>query len=291
MEKTILSVIFMIYGIRVGSDERAIAMRAVTRTAAKTAFFVGALVSGMGLAAAADLPVKAMSVAYYDWTGFYVGGHVGYGWSNTTTTLDGFPISAWAPFGSEPGIPASYDRNLRGFIGGGQVGYNYQTGRVVLGVETDLSYTNIHNDLTRSGLDQAASFFVDNESQKLKWLATVRGRLGFAAMDRLLIFATGGLAVGKIDVSSSFSYPGAIAYSGTATTTKTGWTLGGGAEYALLNNWSVKFEYLYVDLGTVSVIGNPSPPNPPVYTQAVVETKSHIARLGINYKFGASATR
>lgn len=222
----------------------------------------------------------------HSWTGFYVGGNAGYGWGNTTTDLVGYPPPIWATFLTAPGVPASYDRNLRGFIGGGQAGYNFQIGNIVLGVEGDFSFSNIHDDLFRTGFDGTGTYFEDSESQKLKWLATVRGRFGFAATDRLLIFATGGYAVGSIYVSTAYTYPFSVTYSGDATTTKSGWTVGSGAEFAFAKNWSVKLEYLYVDLGKASAIGTPKPPNGNLYTEATVDTRFSIARVGVNYRFG-----
>jgi outer membrane immunogenic protein len=257
----------------------------IKRNSAKVVFFVAG--SLFVSAAASGTALAAPPTPMHSWTGFYVGANVGYGWGNTMTDLVGYPPPIWAMFLTAPGVPASYDRNLRGFIGGGQAGYNYQTGNFVYGLEADFSFSDIHHDLTRTGFDGVPNFFADTESQKLKWLATLRGRFGVAAMENLLIYVTGGLAVGSIAVSTDFSYPGSInTYVGSATKTKAGWTIGGGAEYALSQNWSIKLEYLYVDLGTTSAIGIPNPPNPPLYTEATVDTKVSIARVGVNYRFG-----
>ncbi len=220
------------------------------------------------------------------WTGFYIGANAGYGWGTTTDNLIGYPPFNWAIFNIAPGVPATFDHTLGGFIGGGQAGYNFQTGSFVFGVEGDFSFSNIHDDLVRTGLDGIGTYFEDPESQKLKWLATVRGRVGIAATNQLLIFATGGYAVGSVYISTAYTYPFSITYSGDATTTKSGWTAGGGAEYALGTNWSVKLEYLYVDLGKASSIGTPKPPNGNLHTEATVDTRVSIVRIGINYRFG-----
>jgi outer membrane immunogenic protein len=289
MENTISSVIFMIYGIQVGSDERDIAMRAVTRTAAKTAFFVGALVSGMGLAAAADLPVKARPVAHYDWTGFYVGGNVGYGWSRQTAQNG--ELFVGAPFPLEAGFPDTFSGTASGFIGGGQAGYNFQIGRVVLGLEADLDYSGIKGGPTFTGvLNLGGPPFPVNTTvdlqQKLDWLATVRGRLGYTPSDAWLLYLTGGLAAGKIEnpMQIIFAGPGGATYTGSSTSTRTGWTFGGGAEYGIGRNWTAKAEYLYIDLGRTSVTGTSVPPQP---TQLTADFKNHyhIVRIGLNYLF------
>ncbi len=276
----------MIYGIRISSMKRDMAMRAVARTAAKTAFFVGALVSGMGLAAAADLPVKATQVAHYDWTGFYVGGNAGYGWSRAASSLEyllnGVPMPITA------GVPDSYRNNSSGFIGGGQVGYNFQINRTVLGIEADLSYSDVHIDNTINGTTAAATPFTSTQSQKLKWLATLRGRVGYTPNDALLLYVTGGLAFGRVEDSTrlAFNTVGGTTYFGSGTSTRSGWTVGGGAEYGISTNLSAKLEYLYFDLGRTSLNGiDVLFPGNPFQTHAQFDHNGHIARLGLNYRF------
>src|SRR5262249_27870110 len=111
---------------------------------------VAALVFAGGSALAADLPrkapiTKAPPPAYYNWTGFYIGGHVGYGWGDSDVSIVGLGGPAWNPYFPDPFRPRSFDSN--GFIGGGQIGYNFQTGSIVFGAEADISYSNIDGSL------------------------------------------------------------------------------------------------------------------------------------------------
>jgi outer membrane immunogenic protein len=122
-----------------------------------------------------------------------------------------------------------------------------------------------------------------------RWLATFRGRLG-VAFDRVLFYGTGGLPVGKVSYSDFILYvsPGGATNAAAASQTRTGWTADGGVEWALTSNWSVKAEYLYVDLGTTSYVSNNSIP---AVFSTVNWTYSHhftknIARVGLNYRFG-----
>jgi len=126
--------------------------------------------------------------------------------------------------------------------------------------------------------------------QDINWLGTIRGRLGFVPVDRLLLFATGGAAFGGIGLSSSFN-PGVNCAmtscgSGFISGTNSGWTAGGGLEYAWSNRWSVKAEYLFVDLGSKSL----TYPITLAVSQSTTssEFKANIIRFGVNYKLGAS---
>jgi outer membrane immunogenic protein len=200
---------------------------------------------------AADLgtrpPVKAPAYvppAYYNWTGFYVGinGGYGFGTSNWTGT-DNF--------------------NTNGGLVGGTVGYNWQVGQAVFGLEGDGDWSGIKGSTT-TGCPAGCETRND-------WLATFRGRLGYAA-DRFMPYITGGLAVGDIKATTP-GFPG-------IDTTRTGWTVGGGVEFAIAGPWTAKLEYLYVDLGSADCgfsCGAFAPDN--------VDLKTNIVRGGINYKF------
>jgi outer membrane immunogenic protein len=206
-----------------------------------------------GTATAADLsrpapvpyyPKAPVMVPVYNWTGFYVGVNGG----------GGFGSSAWDSTGRF---------NVSGGLVGGTVGYNYQVGQAVFGVEGDLDWTNINGSTN--------TLCPANCQTSNTWLSTVRGRLGYAA-DRFMPYVTGGVAFGDIRAST----PG---FAG-ASTTNTGWTLGAGLEYAFVNNWSVKAEYLYADLGSF---------NCGVACTAAatdnVSFRTNILRAGLNYRF------
>jgi len=234
--------------------------------------FVGGCVLAAGTVAcvsfaqAADLPVRpvpppAAPIAYappvYNWTGFYVGGHVGGGFGN----------SSW----SDPFTGATNSFNGDGFLGGAQIGANAQFNWLVVGVEGDFSWTG---DLKPSGLDSGGDTIRSNP----QWTSTVTGRVG-AAFDRLLVYGKGGLALA--DEHASLTDPaGNIA---TDTLTRTGWTAGAGLEYALSQNWTARLEYDYLGFGSQNLN----------FTTPVVGSVTSSANLniqevkaGLNFKFG-----
>src|SRR6266852_5522377 len=181
-----------------------------------------ALSAAMGAAQAADLnrryappPMAPVYAPGYNWTGFYVGINGGGGWGRSKwDTVDTFDLS--------------------GGLIGATIGYNWQfAGQVVVGVEGDIDWSGIKGNTTT-----LCPFGCETRNS---WLGTVRGRLGYA-FDRFLPFVTGGLAVGDIKASTPF-FPG-------GSTTTAGWTVGGGLEFAVVSNVTLKAEYLYVDLGS-----------------------------------------
>ena len=212
-----------------------------------------AAVSMLGAASAADLPrpMPAKAPAYvppagYNWTGFYAGINGGGGWGT----------SEWSGPGGNTG---NFD--ISGGLVGGTVGYNWQMGQAVFGLEGDLDWSNIR------GSTNAAVCGTSCETRN-NWLGTVRGRIGYA-FDRFMPYVTGGLAVGDIKAD--------LAGAGSTTTTKAGWTVGAGLEAAIAGPWTAKVEYLYTDLGKGSC---------DVCTGgADVNFRSNIVRAGINYRF------
>ncbi|MGH6771795.1 MAG: outer membrane protein [Xanthobacteraceae bacterium] len=202
-------------------------------------------------AGAADLPrrydpapVRAPVYGLYNWTGFYIGINGGGGWGHSDwTSAGGF--------------------DLNGGLIGGTIGYNWQSGPMVFGLEGDIDWTNIKGSTTV--LCGVAC------STRNSWLATVRGRLGYS-FDRFMPYVTGGLAMGDI----------AARVGGTevSSDTNAGWTVGGGLEFAIAGNWTAKAEYLYVDLGDFNCgiacgVGNPDN----------VSFRTHIVRGGVNVRF------
>ena len=223
--------------------------------------FLGTAIATLGLLAAscaaqaADLPrsyykAPMRSTAGYDWTGVYAGINGGYGWGT----------SDWS-------VPAASVKPA-GWLVGGTLGFNYQIGSFVLGVEGDYDWADINDTVVC-----AAPFTCGTSS---KYLATVRGRLGFA-FDRWLPYVTGGAAFADINANGTLP---ALA----VTQNQTGWTFGGGLEFAFLPNWSAKVEYLYVDLGTFD-------PGFAAPLASSVSLKENIVRAGINYKFSGLFSR
>jgi outer membrane immunogenic protein len=214
---------------------------------------LASLAALMGTAAAADLPPRPAPQPYYkapvamqvyNWTGFYIGINGG----------GGFGRSQWDSTGSF---------NTSGGLVGGTVGYNYQFGQGVVGLEGDIDWANIN------GTTNTACPFGCKTSDH--WLSTVRGRLGYAA-DRFMPFITGGAAFGDIRAST----PG---FAG-ANQTNAGWTVGAGLEFAIAGNWTAKAEYLYVNLGKL---------NCGISCGALVTDNvsftTNIVRAGVNYRF------
>jgi outer membrane immunogenic protein len=249
-------------------------------------------------AQAADLPRKApvykappVAVAF-SWTGFYIGGHVGYGWGKTKLNNWFDPISGF----TYPGPDASYDTD--GFLAGGQVGYNWQTGNIVLGIEADASWTDIKgsgsNDPLFAGFPTPAGVrscldFEGSCETKVQALGTITGRLGIAA-DRALFYAKGGAAwmnekhtfraSNPADPTDPFSN-----FSASREKTRWGWTVGAGIEYAFTGNWSAKIEYNYLDFGDEKIGFTFAPPNNTFGLGASFEHTMHVVKGGINYRF------
>ena len=219
---------------------------------------------GLSQASAADLPAryptKAPAPTYYapafSWTGFYIGGNIGWGWTSGDGTI---------AFGGPAG-PFSGDGD--GFLGGIQAGYNWQSGAFVGGIELDFQGSGGDGDIsgTAGGTTMTGSL-------KTPWFGTIRGRLGYA-MDRWLLYVTGGAVYGKAELDGTLSTTGAFSSSVNYWT----WTLGAGVEAALWDRWSTKLEYLYISTPDEF-------PAPPGTTSLDGDSDTHVVRLGLNYRF------
>ena len=227
----------------------------------------------------------------FTWTGFYVGANVGGAWGNTNFATTPGPTAA-----AFNGNPFSQSVSNSGVIGGVQAGYNYQMNSIVIGIEADIQGSGLNGSSTLAptpgvivGGPIAGSSAVASAS--LNWFGTVRARLGFA-VDRTLIYATGGLIYGGVKASSVTTYTVAPAftYAGNNSSTNAGWTVGGGVEYAFNSNWSGKLEGLYYNLGSVTYTANPLAANPPFTVGQKASLTGGIVRIGLNYKFGAPAS-
>lgn len=255
-----------------------------------------ALVAGQP-ALAADLPARMYTKAAapmvspaFNWSGFYIGVHAGYafGDDDTVVTTGQAPINVINVLGGAR--PANVGLERDGFIGGGQIGYNWQTSpNWVFGVEADISYTDLRESRTvvtvpLSGIGTLANTFTSN----MDYLGTVRGRLGYS-WDRTMIYATGGLAYAQINNNATFFGPaGQLQFVGGNRRTDTGYTVGGGIEHAFAGNWSMKAEYLYYDLGADTVAVNVVPGSGGGGTgyNTRFDNDGHIVRAGLNYRFG-----
>jgi len=225
-------------------------------------FVAAATFSGAASAADVGRPVykapPAPMMTTYDWTGFYVGGHVGYGWAKKDWR-DSFGLF-------------NTSQDLDGFMGGGQVGYNYQINQFVFGVEGDMSWADLKGGSTvlgSLGAPLGGSF-----NTKVDWTATVTGRAGLA-FDRWLVYGKGGVAWAHDRYSTNFYTPGFADF----TDTRIGWTAGAGVEYAFAPQWSAKLEYNYMDFGRQNVSFAPG-------RSTDIDQQIHAVKFGVNYKFG-----
>jgi outer membrane immunogenic protein len=259
----------------------------------KTVVFAASFLAfGMVSAHAADFPATApppapAAVALYSWTGVYAGVNAGAVSSDarTTMTASNFFASA-ALIGSD----GSVGLDKTGLTAGGQAGYNWQMDRFLLGVEADIGYTDIKR-ITSSIRVAAPGLplgFGVAQGVSSDWLATVRGRAGFVA-NEWLFYATGGAAIASFKFAQGEAFPDCpCSKTGGSSSTKVGWTIGGGVEFAAAFNWTVKAEYLYVDLGTQSFNDNLGAFGFPgaSFTHQVRLTEN-IGRVGVNYHFNA----
>jgi outer membrane immunogenic protein len=235
---------------------------------------------------AADIPIKAPAAAYA-WTGFYVGGHAGFGIANNNVDVGFLPDPVF--FGA---LPLSVKADTKGPLGGIQAGHNWTIGAFVVGAEADISLADVSGSGVTPVIHPTQGFqgLFFQAHQRMDWFGTARLRLGTTPAERLLVYLTGGLAFGHIDYRAHDTNPTIEAHIDTQrSSTRAGWTVGGGVEWVLARNWTVKAEYLYYDLGDLTFITDAAPPNPPFQARIALEERGHVVRAGLNYKFGGPA--
>jgi outer membrane immunogenic protein len=247
---------------------------------------VAALVFAPTAVLAADMAVKApLPAPIYDWTGFYIGAAAG-GSIGTSDHLD-----------QATGLSNTSGYNLKGGLAGGTLGYNWQMSSFVIGFEGDASWVGEYGsspDQGPNGLAFAAATgappfpgFPTSAPQpqfasftKETWLTTARARFGYA-VNNLLFFGTGGFAAAGTEAGIKSTGNGALLAS--ASSTRTGWTAGGGIEWGFAPNWSTKFEILFMKFDSVAL--NTTVAEGP----RTVPLEDTIARFGVNYRFGGPA--
>lgn len=235
-----------------------------------------------GPALAADLPqpapppaqapaAYAPAPAVYDWSGFYFGVNGGYGFGNTD----------WSDPNNASGLGSTGNFNLSGYVAGGTLGVNFQTGAFVFGLEGDFGASGLDGKSSSAYCGSNLGFAATAQCEtKNTWLSTVRGRLGFAA-DRVLFYGTAGGAFGNIEAGAGGSFQ---------TSTKVGWAAGAGLEAAFADNWTARIEYLFVDLqnstcNTATACGNDVVNNTLVAASQTVKFDASLIRVGLDYKF------
>ena len=228
---------------------------------------------------AADLPapmapVEPMPVvAAYSWTGFYLGVHAGYGWGERDFDLDDNP-------GFNDDFPFEYD--LDGFVGGAQIGANYQWNWLVVGIEGDVSWApmdeEISYDLGFGGLNEDIS-----AEAELNWIASVRARAGLA-LDRFMIYGTGGWAFADVDVDVDMRDSCGFCNDDDGNESYNGWVLGAGIEAMVTQHITARIEYLHYDFGSEDVEYDLfGPPADETFGEA--DLNLNVVRAGVNWKF------
>lgn len=254
-------------------------------------------IGGLGAASAADMAVKAPMykapppVAVYSWNGWYVGVNGGYAWDNSTGNLNAFsttpPGDNFGPAVAAGGTPSFLGAKHEGGFGGAQVGYNWQMTNWLLGAEADIQGADIGRTSTivfpgGGGIVPSVSTGRDH----LDWFGTVRGRVGFVA-STVLFYGTGGFAYGGVrsSVTNVFTPGTAGTFAGSSSDTRFGWVAGAGVEWGFAPNWSVKGEYLHIDLGS----SNTTMFDPVNFPGAFATYRFHheldTVRVGVNYHF------
>jgi outer membrane immunogenic protein len=266
-------------------------------TVALGALAVPAMAADMAPAPIYKAPVPVP--VYYNWTGWYVGANLG--WKGVSSNMTGVPADAPSQAFNAACIaagacPGNFGSNTgNGIIGGGQIGYNWQIANYVLGLETDFQGTSAKASTTIGTNAPGFVPFSGTDQTSEKWLGTFRGRAGYLFTPMFLGYVTGGFAYSGIDRtwSASFAAPATSAWSGTESTTLTGWTIGGGVEWALGNGFTLGAEYLYVKLSgndsflTTNQSGACASGGGPLCTFRVsgADVTDNIVRAKLNYKF------
>lgn len=265
-----------------------------------SAAIVAAITQLAGGAFAADLPAApaykspvAIASPVYNWGGFYVGGNVGYGRGTSSDPGESYidPMQSFG-FAAEYAAGGIVTPNLTpgGVTGGGQIGFNWMLSpNWVAGLVGDFQGSGIKASATNfvaPGLGLLPS--TQANSEQIDWFGTVRGKLGYA-QNNWLLYGTGGVAYGGVRTSGIFTLFGLGVpppFVGAASTTRGGWTMGGGLNYALTSNWIIGAEYLYVDLGRVAYTEIFPNPGFPTATQTITNrAAANIGRVSLDYKF------
>jgi len=246
---------------------------------------------------------KAPVIVAPSWTGFYIGANVGGGWGSRDVDYTGNDVASTTLLVALGSQPAPTAIKTSGVLGGLQLGYNWQVAPTwLVGLETDFDWSGMKGSGTSNATPLGFPYSATAD-ERIKWFGTVRARLGYLPANNLLAYVTGGFAYGRVEHTASYNNnsptsliivavpfvtcaPNTACYAGSSSSTATGWTLGGGLEYAVAHNWTVKAEYLYVRLGggnsltETAFISSGSSLN-----ANFSRTDFNVARVGVNYRF------
>ncbi|VTZ21453.1 Outer membrane immunogenic protein [Methylocella tundrae] len=210
-------------------------------------------------------------VPIFTWTGVYIGGQIGYAWGKTNSNI-----------GDAFGDYAAFSTNNSGVIGGAHVGYNLQLSQFVVGLEGDVDGSSMSKSI--SGVVGGVPTTV---SSNMSVQGSIRGRVGYA-WDRVLLYATGGVAFAGVGGTIYGPFGGQV----SSSSTRVGWTVGGGLEYAVTNNWSIRAEYRYAQFGHSSFAADNAFATPGLAALGVIASRTtnlNRVEVGVSYKFDTAA--
>ncbi len=233
-------------------------------------------------AVAADMPVKAAPMpAAFDWSGIYVGGHVGGGWATSDISDPGLGIIG----GLLLNVPVIQTTNSSGFLGGGQIGSNYQIGKLVVGWEGDASWSRINGTSTSTFVPLGGGgSFSRALAANTDWTATLTTRIGIAH-DHALFYGKAGTAIAHTNYTDNWTAnPGGPFFSGTGSETRQGWTTGVGIEYAFAQNLSFKAEYDYMNFGSRTAAINGTIIGAPFSAGIQNNLQINVVKAGLNFR-------
>jgi outer membrane immunogenic protein len=252
--------------------------------AESAALGIALLFTATSAALAADLPAPALipPPAYvpqvYNWTGFYVGGNIGAGWSGLSDTNTNFSDTLGSAFSAATNAQ---------FLGGGQVGVNYEfTNGIVIGAEAMFDWLSNSQNAVVTATDPTGTVAANIGTSNARWLTTVSGRLGYA-WDRVLLYAKGGGAWVATNTPAISVAGTPASFSSTSNTTSSGYTAGFGVEWAFSGNWSVRAEYTYIGLPNQTF--TVAPTTPTFGGDVITFSNRNISMVtgAVNYKFGS----
>lgn len=246
------------------------------------------LLGGSTSARAADLPLKAPEPPPYQWGGCYVGANAGAGGTGTNfngTVDPGTYLLVANGDSATVNSSATGGANADGFLGGGQVGCNYQINTFVLGLEGDFDYFRSNPNFSNNTNTLASgAAFTAAQSVTTNYLATARPRVGIAA-DRNLAYLTGGAAFTDASYSETYSDANGGAGAVSASKALVGWAAGAGWEYAWADHWTFRAEYLYASFPTISAVGIITGPGGTNTLHGSTDLVVQVLRAGVNFKF------